>query len=213
MIKNDEIIEFYNTHGFDGGSTRRHIAIRKGLNRGVKPGGRAIDIGCGLGTITYYLAKCGMTVTGIDISDKKIEYANKNLSHKNATYVCSDFIEYESNSILDLIVLCDVFEHIEESRLPEFMNRLMRFADNSTKIYMNIPDGRFLSFLGEKYPERLQIIDVSHSIHNILEMFSEFGFGPLSIKIYGLGAPMQYNEIVFEHNESVKSTHIKTWKR
>ena len=212
-IKNDEIIEFYNTHGFGNSDTRFREIIR-GLNPFIKKDGSAIDIGCGTGVITRHLARA-MTVIGIDIADKKIEYARKNSSNPNATYICEDFIEYAktNSATFDLITLCDVFEHIDKSRLPEFVKGFMGMAHEKTKIYMNIPDSRFLSFMRVECPGKLQVVDEPHSIESILGMFSKFGFGPVKIRIYGIGSPIQYNEIVFIHNASVIATHAKTYIR
>jgi len=40
---------------------------------------RVLDYGCGSGSYTIWLAKHGAIVTGIDISDKRIEQAKKEL--------------------------------------------------------------------------------------------------------------------------------------
>lgn len=40
-----------------------------------------LDIGCGVGTIDFYLAKKGAKVTGIDVSKNGIDTANKNLAN------------------------------------------------------------------------------------------------------------------------------------
>jgi SAM-dependent methyltransferase len=39
--------------------------------------GRALDLGCGTGTNSIYLAKCGWTVVGVDFSPKAIELARQ----------------------------------------------------------------------------------------------------------------------------------------
>jgi ubiquinone/menaquinone biosynthesis C-methylase UbiE len=54
---------------------------RKGLVELVKSGlvasGKVLDLCCGAGTNTAYLAKKGFDVTALDISDEAVRYANK----------------------------------------------------------------------------------------------------------------------------------------
>jgi 2-polyprenyl-3-methyl-5-hydroxy-6-metoxy-1,4-benzoquinol methylase len=47
------------------------------LQAGLLPKGRALDVCCGSGTNTIYLAQNGFEVTGIDISKTAIEIAKK----------------------------------------------------------------------------------------------------------------------------------------
>jgi 2-polyprenyl-3-methyl-5-hydroxy-6-metoxy-1,4-benzoquinol methylase len=47
------------------------------VEKGLIKKGKALDICCGAGTNTVYLAKQGFEVTGIDISQTAIKYAKK----------------------------------------------------------------------------------------------------------------------------------------
>ncbi|MCI0541438.1 MAG: methyltransferase domain-containing protein [Verrucomicrobiales bacterium] len=42
-----------------------------------KPGGTALDIGCGAGREAIFLAKCGLRVIAVDISAKALEIARQ----------------------------------------------------------------------------------------------------------------------------------------
>ncbi len=54
------------------------------VNKGVVKPCRTLDLGCGIGNYSIYLATKGFTVTGIDISSVAIEIAKKNAKEKNA---------------------------------------------------------------------------------------------------------------------------------
>jgi len=54
----------------------REILVRL-VEEGTIDPGKALDICCGAGTNTVYLARKGLQVTGINISSKAIEYATE----------------------------------------------------------------------------------------------------------------------------------------
>ncbi len=81
------------------------------LSHTVKKELRILDLGCGPGLYAERLAKMGHHVTGIDFSEKSIEYATNSAkrNHLDISYVQGDYckIEFESNyDIIDLI-FCD----------------------------------------------------------------------------------------------------------
>ncbi len=55
----------------------------------IKPG-NALDIGCGYGEKSRYLASQGFSVIGIDISSKAIEEAQKQTKKVNPTFLAGD---------------------------------------------------------------------------------------------------------------------------
>ncbi len=50
------------------------------LMKGRRNGGRALDLGCGTGTTSIYLAQYGYDVVGVDFSSKAIEQAREGAS-------------------------------------------------------------------------------------------------------------------------------------
>lgn len=78
---------------------------------------RVLDIGCGAGTICFYLANKGHDVTGIDISQKAINECRvsaKNLGIKGVDFVRLDFPkENLRGKKYDIVILTEVIEHLE----------------------------------------------------------------------------------------------------
>ncbi len=56
---------------------RPREALVKLVEKGIIKKGKALDICCGAGTNTIYLAQKGFSVTGVDISSKAIEHAKR----------------------------------------------------------------------------------------------------------------------------------------
>ena len=67
---------------------------------GVKPGHRALDVGCGTGTISLALATRGAKTVGVDASEPYLDGARRLRSHPNVTYEHGDAcrLEYPSDS-------------------------------------------------------------------------------------------------------------------
>jgi 2-polyprenyl-3-methyl-5-hydroxy-6-metoxy-1,4-benzoquinol methylase len=78
-----------------------------------------LDIGCGIGSYSYYFGELGCEVTGIDISEKMIGISkSKCIKLKNVSFINSSFKEFASTKKYDVIVggfMLGYFENLEET--------------------------------------------------------------------------------------------------
>ena len=69
------------------------------------------DFGCGPGLYATRFAEIGTNVTGIDFSNRSIEYARKAAQEKNLKidYIHQNYLEYQTDKRFDLItmIMCD----------------------------------------------------------------------------------------------------------
>ena len=69
------------------------------------------DFGCGPGLYPTRLAKLGVSVTGIDFSERSIEYAKEVAIREelNISYVNQNYLEFETEDRFDLVlmIMCD----------------------------------------------------------------------------------------------------------
>ncbi|MCD4754675.1 MAG: class I SAM-dependent methyltransferase, partial [Deltaproteobacteria bacterium] len=69
------------------------------------------DFGCGPGLYATRLAKLGASVTGIDFSERSIEYATEIAAREelNISYVNQNYLEFETKDRFDLVlmIMCD----------------------------------------------------------------------------------------------------------
>jgi ubiquinone biosynthesis O-methyltransferase len=100
---------------------------------------KILDVGCGDGVLSYFLAKKGGDVTGIDISEKAIGFAKEkckdinNLEFKVASVYKLPF----SDETFDYVVSSEVIEHIAE---PEKMLRgIKRVWNKKGKVIITTP--------------------------------------------------------------------------
>ncbi|MCW3995547.1 MAG: class I SAM-dependent methyltransferase [Candidatus Bathyarchaeota archaeon] len=70
------------------------------VEKGLIPKGKALDICCGAGTNTVYLAKNGFEVTGIDISRTAVEIAKQKARQANVSvnFLVESFINLSFSS-------------------------------------------------------------------------------------------------------------------
>lgn len=108
------------------------------LEKGIVKKGKALDICCGAGTNTVYLAQKGFQMTGIDISSKALEYAkekakkaNVNIKFRVANFVDLPFEDEEFDFVFDN----GCFHHVEVEDRNTFIKGVYRVL-KKTGLYL-----------------------------------------------------------------------------
>ena len=92
---------------------------------GDRPGRTALDVGCGLGRNSRWLAAQGFTVTGVDIAPQLIEEAAGRSQVQPAAYVQRDFVrENVTGAPFDLVYDSGCFHHLAPHRRISYMEAL-----------------------------------------------------------------------------------------
>src|SRR2546429_3073745 len=96
---------------------------------GMKAGGRTLDLGCGRGELTYYLARQGFEVTAIDYSSQALRLAEHCFSGEGelrdrVRFVCDSVCTARLEGQYDLAIAADVIEHLSESELNRLYVRV-----------------------------------------------------------------------------------------
>ena len=77
----------------------------------IGPGARIADFGCGPGLYASRLARLGARVTGVDFSNRSINYARRMATEEGLEidYVRSNYLDYDTDERFDLIAMiyCD----------------------------------------------------------------------------------------------------------
>jgi len=94
--------------------------ILKIINKYAKHNAHVLDMGCGVGTIDFYLASKGCVVTGFDASKIAILIARRNAQalgfNDKTNFVCKK-IPLKLNNKYDLILMIEIIEHLKNDQL------------------------------------------------------------------------------------------------
>lgn len=106
-------------------------------------GGKVLDLGCGSGIFTHFLAQRGLNATGLDLSPKLLELARRNFPE--ATFIEGDVeaLPFEDGSV-DAILLSGLVHHLpdpsrcaqEAFRVLKKSGRFMAFDPNRANPFM-----------------------------------------------------------------------------
>ncbi|MEO8760472.1 MAG: class I SAM-dependent methyltransferase [Bacteroidia bacterium] len=210
-----EVEEFYDTfkaHQKKLGVNIRHRTIFKNLKKvGLTNQSNVIEIGCGIGTLSSLIIKylSSGSFVGVDISKESIEMAQQiNAGYKNASFVVSDMSTFSYPKKFDVVVLPDVLEHIPVEQHTNLFKILNEITTNDAFVLINIPEPNYLNWVRRCHPEKLQIIDQSLSMQDLLNNFYPNNFKLYSLQPYCLHTTdPDYLTIVLKKN-MYKETYV-----
>lgn len=108
-----EIISKKNPLEYLAGEEATYFSIKGMLEQNNDEKATILEVGSGLGYLTYAISKNGYNITGLDISSDAVNKATKQFGN---LYVCSDLYQFagENKGKFDIIILTEVIEHIPD---------------------------------------------------------------------------------------------------
>jgi 2-polyprenyl-3-methyl-5-hydroxy-6-metoxy-1,4-benzoquinol methylase len=120
----------------------KHLALKslKKFAGYLSTGSSILDVGCGGGQDSKYLADIGHVVTGIDVSREMIKLAKAYTS--KASFVVADVLRLNVRKNYDGIWCCRVFNHISLKTQDKFLSKLHSLMKNNGILYLtsNVSD-------------------------------------------------------------------------
>jgi 2-polyprenyl-3-methyl-5-hydroxy-6-metoxy-1,4-benzoquinol methylase len=105
----------------------------------VKPG-KALDLGCGTGTKSIYLAKRGFKVTGIDLSKTAIKYAKKNAqkARVKANFIVGDVIDlsFLGNQKFSFVLDWATLHGIPNNKRKKYVSEIINHSKKGGKLLL-----------------------------------------------------------------------------
>jgi ubiquinone/menaquinone biosynthesis C-methylase UbiE len=157
---------------------QNHWRVFKNVMKGI-PSGKALEVGCGRGSMGAFFAEAGLETTLLDTSPSALQIARANFQNDNleAEYICGDALELPfDDDQFDVIVSIGLLEHFED--IETAVKEQVRV----------IKKGGY--FLGYVVPERsISVQKLGSPVNFILKLFQTGLFGkkghlPLKFPIY-----------------------------
>jgi trans-aconitate 2-methyltransferase len=216
-LDNKKVIEFYNEyveHQQDVGINERIYEMYRRLKkRGLHSGSNVLELGCGIGTLTYLLAKTVKTGTieSVDISTQSIEFAKQRIKQANVTLVAHDVVDYiPKMKNIDFITLFDVIEHIPMERHDGLFRNLSKLLNDNTVILINIPSPAAIQYDIDNNPNALQVIDQPLPIDFIVGNIVKNGLSLVSFENHSIWAEHDYQFFVIAKNKKYQEVKLSS---
>jgi len=144
----------------------------------VTPFDRILDVGCGNGALTNDLAHKVRLVVGIDLAQKNIDYAQKNYSADNITYICGNAVDYPFEQYFDCIVLSNVLEHIRDR-----VSFLQALQEIGKRFIIRVPalDRDWISLYKKEMGVEWRLDNTHYTEYTLDQLHSEFAQSGLKI--------------------------------
>jgi SAM-dependent methyltransferase len=106
---------------------------------------KILEIGCGMGYLTYSLIRDGYNVTGLDISQEAVAEATRSYGNH---FICADIFEYAGQHMgeYSVIIMSEVIEHIEAP--VDFLDQAIKLLKTDGELIVTTPNKTI-------YPERI----------------------------------------------------------
>jgi SAM-dependent methyltransferase len=151
----------------------------------VRPTDKVLEIGVGTGTSLLQLAGSAAALHGVDICQGPINRLQKTFGRLKRPFsdirlFVADFTTPTAGSRLpcryDLIFSCDTLEHVADPRA--FLRNVYASLNHSGRAFITYPN---------EHPSRAHGITFVERRSTLLDMLTEAGFDPASVRIDALG--------------------------
>lgn len=110
-------------------------------------------------------------------------------------------MEFPAKNKYDLITLFDVLEHIPKEIHSNVFKRINEISNSNTIIIMTIPDPDYLAYIREHSSEKLQLVDESIYLDEMMQILKENNLEVLVFEKYGIDYDAQYNFYLLCYNK------------
>ena len=104
----------------------------------IKKGEDVLDMCCGAGTNSIYLANKGLNVWGVDISPEAIKIAKKRCKkeNQNCNYIVGNVLKKEFDKKFDFILDRGCFHHIPDGKKNNYVEKVNKLLKKRGKMYL-----------------------------------------------------------------------------
>ncbi|MFC5192099.1 class I SAM-dependent methyltransferase [Algoriphagus aquatilis] len=198
------------------GINSRHLSILDKVKKaGLQANHRILEVGCGIGTVSHLLATQVPQgkVLAVDISPESIEKAKVLWKdQKNLGFEVSDMSDFDKKGeTFDFFVFPDVLEHIPVDQHFRLFQNIQKHSHADSVIFIHIPAPRYLQWMIDNEPEKLQVIDQPLDSGDLIKNITANGFYLERMETYDLFfEEKDYQYFVFRSAKPLRSSTPKS---
>lgn len=215
----EKVVSFYDQFAEKQAKTginSRHLSILDKVKQaGLLANHRILEVGCGIGTVSHLLATQvpNGKVLAVDISPESIEKAKVLWKdQKNLNFEVSDMSDFDKKGeTFDFFVFPDVLEHIPVDQHFRLFQNIQKHSHADSVIFIHIPAPRYLQWMIDNEPEKLQVIDQPLDSGDLIKNITANGFYLEKMETYGLFfEEKDYQYFVFRSAKPLRSSTPKS---
>ncbi|WP_192085973.1 bifunctional 2-polyprenyl-6-hydroxyphenol methylase/3-demethylubiquinol 3-O-methyltransferase UbiG [Algoriphagus sp. Y33] len=210
--------QFSGNQDMSGINSRYLNILDKVKQAGLNTGHSILEVGCGIGTLSHLLAnqvKKG-EVLAVDISSESIKKAKALWKDQsNLKFEVSDMYDFDKHGkTFDFFVFPDIMEHLSEDQYSRLFRTIHKHAHQDSVMLIHIPAPRYLQWMVENEPEKLQVIDQPLDSGDLIKSITSNGFYLERMDTYPVFfEEKDYQYFVFRAIKPLlKSTPRTNWK-
>jgi len=187
-----------------GINDRIYLLYKRALQHGLNTNSNVLEIGCGIGTLTYLLAqkvKQGR-IEAMDLSPASIEFARRYITKENIEIYPGDIIEKDPLlPAYDLILLFDVLEHILVEKHGTLFKRIASRMDDKSLLLINIPNPGYILYDQQHNSSVLQELDQALEQNVLVKNFANAGLEIQQFNTYSVWVKNDYQFMVIRKQQ------------
>jgi ubiquinone/menaquinone biosynthesis C-methylase UbiE len=167
------------------------LSLRIGhLLAGVRPGDRALDLGCGEGRFTEELARAGAVPVGVDVAQAALDRARAKHPSLDFRLAPIDGPLPLDDGSFDVVWASEVIEHVADT--ARWLSEVRRVLVPGGRLLVTTPShGRLRVSVGgvQRFSDPLGDHLHLYTRASLKKLLEEFGFGGVSVRAAG-GPPL-----------------------
>lgn len=188
----DEFIDYQIKSGIND---RIYSLFQRVKNSGLNNDDHILEIGCGIGCLSYLLSKKikrGL-LESVDISPISIEYAKNHIQAKGVHFASGDIMEFNPiHAPFDKVLMFDVLEHIPHEFHQELFCKIYSWMQEGSCLLINIPNPQYIEYDQKHHPEALQETDIPVYLNQLIPDLIKASLTITKIETYSIWVKDDY---------------------
>jgi len=155
-----------------------------------EPGIRLLDVGCGSGVLTEYLAAKGVESFGLDLNPEAVSFASHRRFAKGPWYVCSSALELSfQDKMFDAACCFEVLEHLYVDQARQVLQEIFRVLRTGGRLAVTTPNYRSPWPILERTLDAMRLVPPLEGVQHVqrftrrslFDLVAQAGLQPVSL--------------------------------